>query len=152
MLQPMQRTNAFPTDHGQPLMLTTEQQAIVHSQAASAIIAALAGTGKTTTLACCAVQALRAQPDARILVLAHSRAGVQAFQHRLRALVHQVPGHLQVTTLERWSARTLRQRDVGVRFVADPVELRQQAQQALLELEAQLQRQPDERISMPAGG
>ena len=49
--------------------LTTEQQAIVHSQAASAIIAALAGTGKTTTLACCAVQALRAQPDARILVL-----------------------------------------------------------------------------------
>lgn len=150
MLQPMQRTNAFPTDHGQPLMLTTEQQAIVHSQAASAIIAALAGTGKTTTLACCAVQALRAQPDARILVLAHSRAGVQAFQHRLRALVHQVPGHLQVTTLERWSARTLRQRDAGVRFVADPVELRQQAQQALLELEAQLQRQPDERISMPA--
>lgn len=57
---------------------------------------------------------------------------------------------MQVTTLERWSARTLRQRDAGVRFVADPVELRQQAQQALLELEAQLQRQPDERISMPA--
>ena len=54
----MQRPNAFPTDHGQPLMLTTEQHAIVHSKAPSAIIAALAGTGKTTTLACAAVQAL----------------------------------------------------------------------------------------------
>ena len=55
----MQRPNAFLTDHGQTLMLSHEQQAIVYSDAPSAIIAALAGTGKTTTLACCAVHVLR---------------------------------------------------------------------------------------------
>lgn len=145
----MQRPNAFPTDHGQPLMLTTEQLAIVQSKAPSAIIAALAGTGKTTTLACAAVQMLRTQPDARILVLACSKAGVQAFKHRLQMLLQHLPSHLQVTTLERWSARTLRQRDSGVRFVTDPLELRSQAHKALQLLEEQLQRHPDARIELP---
>lgn len=145
----MQRPNAFPTDHGHALMLTTEQHAIVHSKAPSAIIAALAGTGKTTTLACAAVHALRTQPESRILVLACSRAGVQAFQHRLQMLLRQVPSHIQITTLERWCARTLRQHDPAVRFVTDPVELRHHAQQALKLLEEQLQRQPDARIELP---
>lgn len=145
----MQRPNAFPTDHGQSLMLTHEQLAIVNSQAPSAIIAALAGTGKTTTLACRAVQLLRSQPDARILVLAYSKAGVEAFKHRLQMLLQQPPRNLQVTTLERWCARVLRQRDAAVRFVTDPIELRQQAQQALKLLEEQLERQPDPRIELP---
>ena len=146
----MQRSNAFPTDHGRTLMLTLEQQAIVHSQAPSAIIAALAGTGKTTTLACRAVHAMRQQPDARILVLAYSHAGVQAFKQRLQMLVQHMPSHMHITTLERWSARTLRQRDPAVRFETDPLLLRQQAQQALQLLEEQLQRQPDERIELPS--
>lgn len=145
----MQRPNAFPTDHGQPLMLTTEQLAIVQSKAPSAIIAALAGTGKTTTLACAAVQLLRAQPEARILVLAYSKAGVEAFKHRLQMLLQHMPSNLHVTTLERWCARTLRQRDAGVRFVADPLELRSQVQKALQLLEEQLQRHPDARLELP---
>ena len=145
----MQRPNAFPTDHGHSLMLTHEQLAIVHSKAPSIIIAALAGTGKTTTLACRAVQLLRSHPEARILVLAYSKAGVEAFKDRLQMLVQQAPRNLQVTTLERWSARALRQRDASVRFVTDPIELRQQAQQALQLLEEQLQRQPDPRIELP---
>lgn len=145
----MQRPNAFPTDYGHALMLTTEQQAIVRHPAPSAIIAALAGTGKTTTLACRAVHLLRTRPDARILVLAHSKAGVEAFRHRLHLLVPHVSSQLHITTLERWCARMLRQRDHGVRFVTDPIELRQQARQALLLLEEQLQRQPDERIELP---
>lgn len=145
----MQRPNAFPTDHGQSLMLTTEQHAIVQSKAPSAIIAALAGTGKTTTLACAAVQLLRTQPDARILVLAYSKAGVEAFKHRLQMLLQHVPPHIHVTTLERWCARTLRQRDSAVRFLTDPLELRSQAQKALLLLEEQLQRQPNARIELP---
>lgn len=145
----MHRPNAFPTDHGLPLMLTAEQQAIVSSTAPSAIIAALAGTGKTTTLACVAVQALRLQPEARILVLAYSKAGVEAFKHRLQTLLRDAPSHIHITTLERWCARTLRQRDPAVRFVTDPLELRNQAQQALQRLEEQLQRQPDPRIELP---
>jgi DNA helicase II / ATP-dependent DNA helicase PcrA len=145
----MQRPNAFPTDHGQALMLTSEQLAIVQRQAPSAIIAALAGTGKTTTLACAAVQHWRQHPDARILVLASSKAGVQAFQHRLQMLVQHVPNVLHITTLERWCARSLRQRDAAVRFVTDSLELRNQAHQALHLLEEQLQRQPDARIELP---
>ena len=146
----MQRPNAFPTDHGQTLLLTTEQQAIVSSKAPSAIMAALAGTGKTTTLACSAVQALRTHPDTRILVLACSKSGVQAFKHRLHMLVRDMPPQIHVTTLERWCARLLRQRDPALRFVTEPVELRKQAQLALQLLEEQLQRQPDEHISMPS--
>jgi len=147
----MQRPNAFPTDYGQPLMLTTEQQAIVSSKAPSAIIAALAGTGKTTTLACCAVQVLRTLPDARILVLACSKAGVEAFKHRLQMLVRAVSPHqIHITTLERWCARTLRQHDPAVRFVTEAAELRKQAHLALQLLEEQLERQPDELISMPS--
>lgn len=145
----MHRPNAFPTDHGHTLLLSVEQLAIVSRQSPSAIIAALAGTGKTTTLACCAVQALRHQPGGRILVLASSKAGVEAFQHRLHMLLQHKPATLQVTTLERWCARTLRQRDPGVRFVTEPLVLRQHAHQALLELEAQLQRQPDDGVSLP---
>lgn len=146
----MQRSNAFPTAHGQTLMLALEQQAIVHSTAPSAIIAALAGTGKTTTLACRAVHVLQQQPNARILVLASSKAGVQAFQQRFRMLSSSTPQYLQVTTLERWCARVLRQHDPAVRFVTDPIELRQQAQHALLLLEEQLQREPDPRIELPS--
>lgn len=145
----MQRPNAFDTEHGQPLLLSNEQLAIVHRTQPSAIIAALAGTGKTTTLACCAVQALRDNPNARILVLAYSRSGVQAFQQRLQMLVRSKPANVQITTLERWCARSLRQSDPGLRFVTDPLELRQQAQQALLHLEEQLERQPDARLELP---
>ena len=145
----MQRPNAFDTEHGQPLLLSNEQLAIVHRTQPSAIIAALAGTGKTTTLACCAVQALRDNPHARILVLAYSRSGVQAFQQRLQMLVRSKPANVQITTLERWCARSLRQSDPGLRFVTDPLELRQQAQQALLHLEEQLERQPDARLELP---
>ena len=141
--------NAFPSDHGHSLLLSTEQQAIVHSQAHSTVIAALAGTGKTTTLACAVVDAMRQKPATRILVLAYSKSGVQAFQQRLLGLLRFVPAHVHITTLERWCARQLRQRDPGVRFVTDPVELRSHAEQALLQLEQELQRQPDARLDMP---
>lgn len=146
----MQPSHAFPTDVGQPLMLSKEQQAIVASTAHCAIMAALAGTGKTTTLACCALQALRQQPQARILVLAYTKAGVQAFQHRWRSLSQHVPAQLQVTTLERWCARHLRQRDPQVRFLTDPVALREHAQQAWQGLQEQQQWQPDERLEFAA--
>lgn len=145
----MQRPNAFDTEHGQPLLLSSEQLAIVHRTQPSAIIAALAGTGKTTTLACCAVQALRSNPDARILVLAYSKSGVEAFQQRLQMLVRSKPATMQITTLERWCARSLRQTDPGLRFLTDPQELRQHARQALQHLAEQLERQPDERLELP---
>lgn len=131
------------------MLLTTEQQAILKSPARSAIIAALASTGKTTTLACCATQALRQKPECRILVLAYSKAGVQAFRHRLQMLLQHIPANIHITTLERWCARALRQQDPAVRFVTDPLELRSQARQALKLLEAQLQRLPDPRIELP---
>ena len=145
----MQPPHAFSTDLGHALMLSKEQQAIVASQARCAVIAALAGTGKTTTLACCALQALRQQPQARILVLAYTKAGVQAFQHRWQALSHSTP-QVQITTLERWCARSLRQRDPQVRFMTDPVALRAHAQKALEDLQAQQEWHPDPLLEFAA--
>ncbi|MBA4005304.1 MAG: ATP-dependent helicase, partial [Delftia sp.] len=81
------RSLEFPTDHGQPLLLSREQQAILAHEGRSAIVAALAGVGKTTTLACKVVQACRSGQAQRILVLAYSRSGVAAFHHRLKQLV-----------------------------------------------------------------
>lgn len=141
--------NAFPTATGQSLLLSQEQQSILQSTAPSAVISALAGTGKTTTLACRAAETLRTQADARILVLAYSKAGVEAFKHRLQSLIPYPSGNIQITTLERWCARMLRQRDAGVSFVTDAVKLRNYAQQALSFLEEQLQRYPDTRLELP---
>ena len=130
-------------------MLSQEQQTILQSTAHSAVISALAGTGKTTTLACKAAHTLRTQPEARILVLAYSKAGVEAFKHRLQLLLPNLTPNIQVTTLERWCARVLRQRDADVNFVINPITLRNYAQQALSFLEEQLERNPDARVELP---
>lgn len=140
--------NAFATDFAQPLLLTAEQQAIVNSTASSLIVEALAGTGKTTTLACRAVQVLRQNPNAKVLVLTYSKAGVLAFEQRLHKLVQQVPGHLRVTTVERWAAQVMRQRDPQLQFVVDPLILREQAKRAMEILSAQQERQPDPALHM----
>lgn len=131
-------------------MLSKEQQAIVYSTQPSLIVQALAGTGKTTTLACTAVHTLRLQPSAKILVLACSKAGVLAFKHRLQMLLRQSPSHMHVTTLERWSARWLREQDPSVHFETEFENLRQHAEQALAYLHEQQQWHPEQYAQLPS--
>lgn len=139
----------FPTDHGLPLMLSREQQAILAHPGRSTIVAALAGVGKTTTLACKVVQACRSGPAQRILVLAYSRAGVTAFHQRLRQLVREVPPQVQITTVERWAAQQIRHRDPGARFLADRVELQAHVRAAHQSLCQRLSEHPDPWLEGP---
>ncbi|CAB5703625.1 DNA helicase IV [Delftia tsuruhatensis] len=140
------RSLEFPTDHGLPLMLSREQQAILAHEGRSAIVAALAGVGKTTTLACKVVQACRSGKAQRILVLTYSRAGVAAFHHRLGQLVREVPPQVQITTVERWAAQQIRRRDPGARFLADRVALLGHVRQAHDALRQRLSWHPDPRF------
>lgn len=142
------RSLEFPTDHGPPLMLSREQQAILAHQGRSAIVAALAGVGKTTTLACKVVQACRSGRAQRILVLAYSRAGVTAFHHRLQQLVREIPPQVQITTVERWAAQQIRRRDPAARFLADRLELQAHVRQAHQSLCAHLSEHPDPLLDM----
>lgn len=148
----MPAPHAFVSDTGRPLWLTHEQATLLSHPSASVVIAALAGTGKTTTLACRAVQALRDaaahQRSLQILVLACSQSGIVAFRDRLLQLVPAVPPALHITTMERWAARHLRQLDPQVHFETDPVALRAHAQQAWAQLQVQLEREPDDLIHM----
>jgi superfamily I DNA/RNA helicase len=137
------RSLEFPTEHGLPLMLSNEQRAILAHEGGSAIVAALAGVGKTTTLACKVVQACREGRARRILVLAYSRAGVAAFHHRLHQLVREVPPQVQITTVERWAAQQIRHRDPGVRFLADRLALHHHVRCADQALRERLQEHPD---------
>lgn len=143
------RSLEFPTDHGQPLLLSREQQAILAHEGRSAIVAALAGVGKTTTLACKVVQACRSGQAQRILVLAYSRSGVAAFHHRLKQLVREVPPQVQITTVERWAAQQIRRRDPAARFLADRVALQARVREAHAALCERLAWQPDPLFEQP---
>lgn len=140
------RSPQFPTDHGTPLLLSREQQDILSHGGRSAIVAALAGVGKTTTLACKVVQALRTGKAKRVLVLAYSRAGVAAFHHRMQLLVQDIAPQVQITTLERWAALQIRRRDPSARFLADRIALHNHVRQAHESLARRLQERPDPRL------
>lgn len=143
------RSLEFPTDHGKPLLLSREQQAILAHEGRSAIVAALAGVGKTTTLAWKVVQACRSGQAQRILVLAYSRSGVAAFHHRLQQLVREVPPQVQITTVERWAAQQIRRRDPAARFLADRVALQARVREAHAALCERLAWQPDPLFEQP---
>lgn len=116
-------------------MPTDEQQQVLQSSAPALIISALAGTGKTTTLCMKACQLLAGLgPQARILVLAYSRAGVTALRDRLIKLHGAVPASLEILTIEQLSEQVLKAQGDPVVKLDDPVRRRfliLQAQQAL---------------------
>ena len=89
---------------------TQEQRAILACSAPVAIIQAAAGTGKTTTLALLAAQALgKGVPPGRVLVLAKTAAAVVAMRQALRAvgLSSAQAKAVQVQTIEQLSRRIL---------------------------------------------
>ncbi len=69
------------------MKLTVEQQAVVNHQAGHARVAAVAGAGKTTTMAARVLHLLASGvPPKRILVLMFNRSAKDDFQRRLAAM------------------------------------------------------------------
>ena len=114
---------------------TGEQQQVLQSKASAIIISALAGTGKTTTL-CMKACNIRASfgADARVLILAYSRAGVTALRDRMLKLNGAIPEGIEFLTMEQLSEQVLKEQGDPVIKLNDPVRRRfliLQAQQAI---------------------
>ncbi|RQO83148.1 UvrD-helicase domain-containing protein [Acidovorax sp. FJL06] len=123
---------------------TGEQQQVLQSPATALIISALAGTGKTTTLCMKACHLLAGLgPEARILVLAYSRAGVTALRDRMLKLHGAVPASLEILTMEQLSEQVLRAQGDPVIRLQDPVRRRLLILQAQQALRQELTRSPD---------
>ncbi|SDI77850.1 ATP-dependent helicase [Billgrantia gudaonensis] len=103
------------------MRLTTEQRAVVEHVSGHARVAAVAGSGKTTTLIARVLHLLeRGVPPARLLVLMFNRSAREDFQARLAALApagQRLPdvrtfhslGHRLTASLTRWGALEPRQ-------------------------------------------
>lgn len=98
------------------MKLTTEQQAVVNHTAGHARVAAVAGAGKTTTMAARVLHLLASGvPPKRILVLMFNRSAKDDFQRRLVSMApagqalpdvrtfHSL-GHRLTQSLSRWGA------------------------------------------------
>ncbi|MFB9867629.1 ATP-dependent helicase [Vreelandella sulfidaeris] len=98
------------------MKLTAEQQAVVNHPAGNARVAAVAGAGKTTTMAARVLHLLASGvPPKRILVLMFNRSAKDDFQRRLTSMApagqalpdvrtfHSL-GHRLTQSLCRWSA------------------------------------------------
>nr|WP_290695088.1 ATP-dependent helicase [Halomonas sp. UBA3074] len=103
------------------MKLTAEQQAVVNHQAGHARVAAVAGAGKTTTMAARVLHLLANDvPPKRILVLMFNRSAKDDFQRRLASMApagqalpdvrtfHSL-GHRLTQSLCRWGALAPRQ-------------------------------------------
>ncbi|WP_043003983.1 UvrD-helicase domain-containing protein [Comamonas testosteroni] len=111
-----------------------DQNQALNSEAASLLIRALAGTGKTTTLAIKAVDLIRTQGARKVLMLAYSEAGIKAIQARLDRLTAVPLEGLHLLTLEQFCARILEELGDPVPMLFSALEknlLIQQAHQAL---------------------
>lgn len=133
------------------MKLTAEQRAVVNHRAGHARVAAVAGAGKTTTMAARVLQLLaNGVPAKRILVLMFNRSARDDFQRRLSSMAPQgqsLPdvrtfhslGHRLTQSLCRWGAlaprrllsaewqleRLLRQASLNV--LSDAIERREAA-------------------------
>ncbi|WP_050874048.1 UvrD-helicase domain-containing protein [Comamonas testosteroni] len=111
-----------------------DQNQALNSEASSLLIRALAGTGKTTTLAIKAVDLIRTQGARKVLMLAYSEAGIKAIQARLDRLTAVHLEGLHLLTLEQFCARLLEEQGDPVPLLSSGLEknmLIEQAQEAL---------------------
>jgi superfamily I DNA/RNA helicase len=115
---------------------TLEQNAVLNATASAVLVNALAGTGKTTTLAIKAADLLRTQTASRILMLAYSEAGLAAIAQRLEKFVPTIPRQVQIMTVEQLCATVLKEQGDPLVRVTEPLQknlLVRQAHTALLQ-------------------
>ena len=101
---------------------TLEQNEVLNATASTVLVSALAGTGKTTTLAIKAADLLRAQPGRRILMLAYSEAGLTAIAQRLAQLGPALPRQVQIMTVEQLCATVLAGQGDALVRVTEPLQ------------------------------
>ncbi|WP_244265901.1 UvrD-helicase domain-containing protein [Acidovorax radicis] len=126
-------------DHFKKRYPTLEQNAVLNATARAVLVNALAGTGKTTTLAIKAADLIRTQGASRILMLAYSEAGLAAIAQRLEKFVPTIPRQVQIMTVEQLCATVLKEQGDPLVRVAEPLHkslLVRQAHAALLQDDA----------------
>ena len=115
---------------------TLEQNAVLNTTASAVLVSALAGTGKTTTLAIKAADLIRTRGASRILMLAYSEAGLAAIAQRLDTLVSPTPRQVQIMTVEQLCATVLQSQGDAMVRITEPLQrhlLIRQAYTALLQ-------------------
>lgn len=118
---------------------TLEQNEVLNATASSVLISALAGTGKTTTLAIKAADLIRHHGASRILMLAYSDAGLAAMAQRLQQFAPQAAPALQILTVEQLCAQLLQEQGDPLLCITEPLQrqlLIRQAHSALLQDQA----------------
>ena len=119
---------------------TLEQNAVLNATASTVLVSALAGTGKTTTLAIKAADLMRAKPGSRILMLAYSEAGLAALTQRLAKLAATIPRQVQIMTVEQLCAAVLKAQGDALVRVTEPLQrtlLIRQAHTSLRHIQSQ---------------
>lgn len=114
---------------------TLEQNEVLNATASAVLVSALAGTGKTTTLAIKAADLLRQQRAARILMLAYSEAGLAAIAQRLQMLAPAIARQVRIMTVEQLCADVLQELGDPLVRITEPLQrhlLVQQAHAALV--------------------
>ena len=117
---------------------TLEQNEVLNASARVVLVNALAGTGKTTTLAIKAADLIGTKGTSRILMLAYSEAGLAAIAQRLETLVPTIPRQVQIMTVEQLCSAVLQQQGDTLVRVTEPLQrtlLIRQAHTALVQAE-----------------
>ncbi|MDR2325402.1 MAG: ATP-dependent helicase [Acidovorax sp.] len=101
---------------------TLEQNEVLNATASSVLINALAGTGKTTTLAIKAADLIRHRGASRVLMLAYSDAGLAAMAQRLQQFAPQAAPALQILTVEQLCAQLLQEQGDPLLCITAPLQ------------------------------
>ena len=115
---------------------TLEQNEVLNATASAVLVSALAGTGKTTTLAIKAADLIRTKGAGRILMLAYSEAGLAAIAQRLEKFVPAIPRQVHIMTVEQLCATVLQSQGDTLVRISEPLQrnlLIHQAHTALLQ-------------------
>ena len=99
-----------------------EQNKVLNSDAGSLLIHALAGTGKTTTLAIKAADLIHTKGARKVLMLAYSESGIKAIKDRLARFTAVNPEELHIHTLEQLCAQVLREQGDPVPMLSSSLE------------------------------
>ena len=133
---------ALPQDiHFKKRYPTLEQNEVLNATASAVLVNALAGTGKTTTLAIKAADLIRTKGASRILMLAYSEAGLTAMAQRLENLVPAIPRQVQIMTVEQLCATVLKDQGDALVRVTEPLQKNLLIRQAHTALTQDPQRQ-----------
>ncbi len=127
-----------------------EQKAVLNATAKAVLISALAGTGKTTTLATKAADLVQMRGARRVLMLAYSDAGLAAIRDRLARFMPADAREVQIMTVDQLCEGLLRAQGLAVQRLAEPLERNLLIRQAHAALRQELQREQRLGADLPA--